>query len=119
MVSSWLIKVVLGIALVGAIIIEVGSPLVAKTQASEAAQEIADETSFAIRDNFTQATLVESCETESDKRSVKLIKCDYDRSTREVVVRVQKEARSLFLKNWSATEDWYLPEATARARHKT
>jgi hypothetical protein len=113
-ISGWLIKVVLGIALAGAIVIEVGSPLVAKAQADDAATQIADETSFRLRDNFTQAQLEESCTTEADKRDVEIVTCDFDRNTNEVVVRVRKEARSLVLKNWSATEDWYLPEATKR-----
>ena len=118
MVSSWLIKVVLGIALVGAIVIEVGSPLVAKAQADDAATQIADETAFRLRDNFTQQELERSCAEEGEKHDVKVIVCEFDSGTNEVVIRVQKEARSLLLKNWSATEDWYLPEVTARSERK-
>lgn len=118
MISGWLIKVVLGIALVGAIVIEVGSPLVAKAQADDAATQIADETSFRLRDNFTQAQLERSCEEEGAKHDVTIVTCDFDQATNEVVIRVRKEARSLVLKNWSATEDWYLPEVTKRSKLK-
>ena len=118
MISGWLIKVVLGIALVGAIVIEVGSPLVAKAQADDAATQIADDTSFRLRDNFTQAQLEQSCDTEAEKHDVTIVTCDFDQSTQEVVIRVRKEARSLVLKNWSATEDWYLPEVTKRSKLK-
>jgi hypothetical protein len=117
-VGSWLIKVVLGIALVGAIVIEVGSPLVAKAQADDAATQIADETAFRLRDNFTQEELDASCTEEGDKHDVTVVVCDFDSNTNEVVIRVQKEARSLILKNWSATEDWYHPEVTARSERK-
>ena len=117
-VSGWLIKVVLGIALFGAIVIEVGSPLVAKAQADDAATQIADETSFRLRDDFTQEALEESCAEEGAKHDVEVIVCDFDRDTDEVIIRVRKEARSLILKNWSATEDWYLPEVTARSKRK-
>lgn len=118
MISGWLMKVVLGIALVGAIVIEVGSPLVAKAQADDAATQIADETSFRLRDNFTQAQLEASCAEEGDKHDVSIVTCDFDQSTNEVVIRVRKEARSLVLKNWSATEDWYHPEVTKRSKLK-
>ena len=118
MISGWLIKVVLGIALVGAIVIEVGSPLVAKAQAEDAATQIADETSFRLRDNFTQAQLEQSCDEEGEKHDVTIVTCDFDQGTNEVVIRVRKEARSLVLKNWSATEDWYQPEVTKRSKLK-
>ena len=119
MVSGWLIKVVLGIALVGFLIIEAGSPLVTKAQAGEAAQEIADQTTFALRDRgFTQAVMRESCESEADSREVELISCEFDTPANELVVRIRKEARSILLKKWSATEDWYYPEVTARSKRK-
>lgn len=118
MVSGWLIKVVLGIALVGAILIEAGSPLIARAQADDAANEVAQETAFRLRDNFTQATLDESCEQEAERHDVTVVQCDFDQSTDEVVVRVRKEARSLVLKKWSATEDWYYPEVTARKKRQ-
>ena len=116
MVSSWLLKVVLGIALAGAIVIEVGSPLVARAQADDAANEVAQETAFRLRDNFTQATLDKTCEEEAENHDVTIVVCDFDQAADEVVVRVRKEARSLVLKNWSATEDWYYPEVTARKK---
>jgi len=117
-VSGWLVKVVVGIALVGAIVIEVGSPLVARAQADDAATQIADETSFRLRDDFTQARLEESCDAEGAKHDVDVLVCDFDQTTQEVVIRVRKEARSLVLKNWSVTEDWYNPEVTKRSKLK-
>ena len=52
------------------------------------------------------------------KHDVSIVTCDFDSGSQEVVVRVRKEARSLVLKNWSATEDWYQPEVTKRSKLK-
>ena len=116
MISSWLVKVVLGIVLIGAVLLEAGSPLIAKAQADDVAHNIADEVAFQLNEHNTRETLEKACKTETEKESsVEVLECDVDRGTGEVVVRVRKEARSLILKKWSATEDWYRPEATARA----
>ena len=117
MVGSWLLKVIIGIALAGAILIEVGSPLITKAQADDAAHEIANEAAFRLRDSFTQGTLDETCKREAEDHDVSLVRCEVN-SKGEIEVRVRKEARSLLLKNWSATEDWYYPEVTAVAEPK-
>ena len=111
MVSGWLIKVVLGIVLAGGLVIELGAPFVARAQADDAANQIADETAFRInRRRTTLQQLQEVCKAEADKHRVELLECEVDADATEVTVRVRKEARSLVLKNWSATEDWYYPE---------
>jgi hypothetical protein len=114
LISSWLVKIVLGIALIGAAVLELGSPLIAKAQADDAAHNIADEVAFRLTAHNTKAELDDACKTESAKESVEVLQCTVD-SKGDVVVRVRKDARSLVLKRWSATEDWYHPEVTATA----
>ncbi|HEX7166511.1 MAG TPA: hypothetical protein VF230_05985 [Acidimicrobiales bacterium] len=119
MVSSWLLKVVLGIVLAGGIVIELGSPLVAKAQADDAANQIADETAFRLNKSFTKQILEDTCKAEGERHRVDILTCKIvDGDPRLVEVRVRKEARSLVLKNWSATEDWYRPEVTATTELK-
>lgn len=118
MVSSWLLKVVLGIVLAGGIVIELGSPLVAKAQADDAANQIADETAFRLNKTFTVRILEDTCKAEGERHRVDILKCVITEDDKAVEVRVRKEARSLVLKNWSATEDWYHPEVTATSELK-
>ena len=112
MVGGWLLKVVLGIGLLGFLVIEAGSPLIAQAQADDAVQEIAVEAAF----QFSRTTTVEGmqarCEELGVKKHVTIEACGFD-DQGNIVVTVLKEARSLVLKNVSVTEDWYLRRATA------
>lgn len=105
MVTSWLVKVVLGIALAGLIVIEVGSPLVARSQADDAAHEIADEVAYQLGNSYTQRTLDDTCATEAKKRSV-TADCTVN-AQRVVHVTAHKKAYSVVLGRLSATKDWY------------
>ena len=84
----------------------------------DAAHEVANEASFRIRDQFTDPAMQDACKTEAAKHDVDIVKCDFDRSTQEVVVIVHKHARSFLLDKFDATKDWYDVEASARAEKK-
>lgn len=116
MISSWLAKVVLGIVLLGVAVLELGSPLVAKAQADDAAHNIADEVAFHVSSGgvSTQERLDTTCREEGEKEPVELLSCTLD-GNGDVRVKVRKEAWSLVLANWSVTEGWYRPEASATA----
>ena len=114
MISSWLVKVVVGIALIGFAVLELGSPLVARAQADDAAHNIADEVAFRLSSRPTSQEIEAACKEESAKESVRVLSCGADEHG-NVQVTVRKEARSVLLKNWSVTEDWYHPEASATA----
>lgn len=114
MISSWLLKVIVGIVLIGAAVLELGSPLIARAQVDDAAHNVADEVAFQLRTFRDDPALQEACRVQADRESVELVACRVvDRTKVEVTVR--KEAWSFLLKNWSVTEDWYHPEATAVA----
>lgn len=118
MIGGWLVKVLVGIVVIGVAVIELGSPLVARAQADDAAHEVANEASFRLRENFTQDTLKAACEAEAAEHAVTVTVCDFDRDTDEVVVTVEKQAYSLFLDRFDATEDWYIVDASARAKRR-
>ena len=118
MIGGWLLKVIVGIAVLGFAAVELGSPFVARAQADDAAHEVANEASFRIRDDFTEQALKDSCTTEAAKHSVTVTVCDFDPKTQEVVVKVTKHARSFLLDKFDATKDWYDVEASARAEKK-
>ena len=115
MIGGWLVKVIVGIALLGFAVVELGSPLVARAQADDAAHEVANEASFRLRDNFTDPTLQAACQEEAAKHSVEIAVCTFDRETDQVQVTVTKEARSFLLAKFDATKDWYTVEASAEA----
>ena len=119
MISSWLVKVVLGIALIGFAVLELGSPLIARAQADDAAHNIADGVAFELSEGgpVTQERVEATCAEEGAKESVELLSCVINGDT-HVEVRVRKEAWSLLLENWSVTEDWYRPTARATSERE-
>ena len=119
MISSWLVKVVLGIAVIGFAVLELGSPLIARAQADDAAHNIADGVGFELSEGgqVTQERVDATCGEEGAKESVELLSCEVDQNG-HVQVRVQKEAWSLLLEKWSVTEDWYRPTARATSERE-
>jgi len=119
LISSWLVKVVLGIVVIGVAVIELGSPLIARAQADDAAHNIADGVAFELSEGgrVTRERVDATCAEEGAKESVELLSCDLDSST-HVAVRVRKEAWSLLLEKWSVTEDWYRPTARATSERE-
>lgn len=117
MISGWLVKVVLGIALMGFLAFELGSPLIVRAQADDAAHEVANEAAFRLRDSYTQQTLETACSQEAAEQAVQVESCTVNEQ-RAVLVTVTKEAKSYLLHNIPALESWYLVRASATAEPK-
>ncbi len=117
MIGGWLVKVLVGIAVIGFAVIELGSPLVARAQADDAAHEVANEASFRLRDTYTQDVLDAACESEAEEQDVTIVECTVNEK-QEVVVKVSKQARSFLLDRFDATKDWYEVEASATAERR-
>jgi len=116
-IAGWLVKVLVGIALAGFLIIELGSPLVARAQADDAAHEVANEAAFRLRDTDTQQTLDDACAAEASDQNVAVVKCGINEKN-EIEVTVTKQARSFLLDKFEQTKKWYVAEATATATRK-
>lgn len=115
MISGWLVKVMGGILVLGFLVIELGSPLIARAQADDAAHEVADQTAIRLRDSFTQETLDTTCRAEAEDESVELVEpCKVD-AQGQVAVTVTKKARTVLLGKIDALADWYRPQASATA----
>ena len=117
MIGGWLVKVIVGIAVLGFAVIELGSPLVARAQADDAAHEVANEASFRLRDNDTQATLDAACAEEAADQSVDVVKCEIN-DKNAIFVEVHKDARSFLLDRFGVTKDWYDVTASATAERR-
>lgn len=112
MITGWLMKVVLGLALFGFAVIELGSPLVARAQADDAAQEVATEAAFQLGRSNDVNLLVTQCSETAAKKDVTVDRCEID-AEGKVAVTVTKKARSFLLHRFSVTKDWYAVQASA------
>lgn len=114
MITGWVVKVLLTIAVLGLIVLEVGSPLVAKAQADAAAHQVADEAAFRLRTSFLQTTLDDACASEAAEQSVRLDRC-VGTPQGLVTVAVTKQARKFLLGRLGPLERFYVVEASATA----
>ena len=113
MISRWLLKVIIGIALVGFLLFEVGSPLVTKAILDDKVHEAADD---AAHDYFNNHDLVKAqavAQQDADSDHAKLEAFSID--DQGVHVTLSKQAKSYLLHNFGATKDWYNVRITATA----
>jgi len=116
-ISSWVLKIALVIAVIGFVVIEVGSPLVvrigldgdAHTAANEAAQE------YKLTHEKARAQAV--AQQDADKSGATLEKFDIDG---QGVVRVTlfKQAKSYLLHKFEQTRSWYDVRVSTSAASK-
>lgn len=114
MISSWLLKLVIGIAVVGLVLFEVGSPLVTKAildgQVHDAANDAAHE--YFQDHDVGRAQAVAQQNADDDHAKLDDFHID-DQGT--VHVTLSKQARSYVLHNFGPTKDWYAVRLSATA----
>ncbi|PLS76573.1 MAG: hypothetical protein CYG61_01285 [Actinobacteria bacterium] len=106
MITGWLVKLVVSIALVGFLAVELGAPLVTRAQLDDLAHDAADNAAL---------ELLNSADVERARAVAGEILQDKDATLKEfavdqqgrVVLTTEREARSFLLKNWSTTDSWY------------
>jgi hypothetical protein len=116
-ISNWLLKLVIGIALAGFVAFELGSPLVTNAildgQAHDAADDAARE-AFQSRD-ADRARAVAQQDADNDR--AKLVAFNID-DQGIVHVTLSKQAKSYVLHNFGPTKDWYDVRVSASATPK-
>lgn len=111
MITGWLLKVVLVIAVVGFLAVELGAPLVTRAQLDDLAHDAADNASLEILSSRNvEAAKAVAAEILTDK-SAHLKEFSVDQQGR-VTLTAEREARSFLLKKWDRTKSWYLVEVT-------
>ena len=117
MISRWLIKLVVGFALVGFLIVELGSPLITRAtldgQAHDAANDAAHEL-FQSHDQ-SRAQAIAQQDADNDHAKLELFNID-DQGT--VRVTLSKQAKSYLLHKFKPTRDWYNVRVSASAAPK-
>ena len=114
MISGWLIKLVVGIALAGFVLFELGSPLVTRTildgQAHDAATDAAKD--YFSGHDVGKAQAVAQQDATTDGATLAAFTVD-DQGT--VHVTLSKKAKSYVLHNFGPTKHWYDVSVTASA----
>ena len=114
MISRWLLKLVIGIAVAGFVLFELGSPLVTKAildgNAHDAANDAAHE--YFQNHDADRARAVAQQDADGDHAKLDDFRID-DQGT--VHVTLSKQARSYLLHNFGPTKDWYAVQVNASA----
>lgn len=115
MITGWVVKLLLTLAIFGVVVIEAGSPFVARAQLDGTAHEAADEARSALdtRASGQEAETVARTEAAQDGAAVLAFEVQADGRVR---VTVQKKAFSLVLHRVSALKDLYEPKASATSQ---
>jgi len=116
-ITGWLVKVVVAIALVGFLAVELGAPLVTRAQLDDLAHDAADNAALEI---------LSSRNVEQAKAVAAQILQDKDATLKEFAVNPQglvlltadRQARSFLLKKWSRTKSWYDVEVKVTSEKK-
>ena len=111
MIGGWLLKVVGVIAVIGFVVVEVGSPVVTRVQLDGVAHDVADEATQQLRSTNAQDAAA-GAERAAASRQAALREFIVDPEGL-VHVTVGRQARSVLLKRWGVTAGWYDVEVTA------
>lgn len=106
MITGWLVKVMIGIALLGLTVVELGSPVITRAQVDDAAHDAADDAAAEYAVSHDVARAQEIAQKIADDEDAELQEFTVDEQGR-IHVRLFKEARSILLKKISQTKSWY------------
>ena len=114
MITGWLAKIVLGIALFGFLGVELVSPVVVRAQLDDVAHDAADNAALWLLDHPDGSErareIAEDIAVEKDA-----VLTVFDIGTAGVTVTVERQARSFLLKKVEQLQSWYDVEVTASA----
>ena len=114
MISRWLVKIVVGIAIAGFVLFEVGSPIVTKSildgQAHDAATDAAKD--YFSGHDVGKAQAVAQTDADTDNANLTAFSVDAQGT---VHVTLSKKAKSYVLHNFGPTKHWYDVSVTASA----
>jgi hypothetical protein len=107
-VTGWLIKLVLSLAIVGVVAFEAGALVVAHVGADTAANEVATEAAFAAAKGGSQSAAETAAQAEATRRGVRLIGVSVANDGKSVTVIIEKSAKTLLIHRVSFTKSWTL-----------
>jgi hypothetical protein len=113
-IGSWIIKLVVGLALAGLLVVELGSPVLTRATLDGSAHSAADDAAHEMfqSHNQDQAKAIALHDAEGDGAQLEGFGID-DQGT--VHVTLFKQARSYVLHKFEPTRDWYNVRVSATA----
>jgi hypothetical protein len=113
-IGSWVLKIVLVVAVLGFVVIEVGSPLVVRVSLDSSAHEAADDAAQEYTHTRIPAKAQAAAQEDVDQAHAQLDKFDID-AQGVVRVTLSKQAKSYLLHNFEQTRSWYDVRVNASA----
>jgi hypothetical protein len=109
-IVSWLVKLVIGLAVVGVVLFDVGAIAVNTFTLSSTAGDIANTLATSVQQSGS-ATVNESqlqgqAKELADEAGAKLVSMTLDRSARVIKVELKRKAKTLIVSRVGAIEDW-------------
>ncbi|MDQ1445450.1 MAG: hypothetical protein QOI20_1914 [Acidimicrobiaceae bacterium] len=115
MITGWLVKIVLVVALIGLVAVEGGSPLITRAQVDGTAHDAADDAAAEYFQHHNADAAKAVAQELADKEHAAMPEFSVDANTGTVHVKLEKQARSLLLKKWSKTKSWFDVRVTAES----
>jgi hypothetical protein len=118
LITGWLLKIVIVIAVIGAVFVEVGSPVITHFQVDGAAHDAADDaaSSWFQKKDQTLAQDIASQDAAKEHATVESFVID---DNNVIHVRLFKQARSFVLKKFSWAKKWYEVRVSASSAGPT
>jgi hypothetical protein len=114
-VTGWLFKLVLSLAIVGVVAFEAGALVVAHVSADTAATEVASEAAFAAARGGGETAAEAAARDEATRQGVRLIGASLSNDGKVVTVIIEKTAKTLLLHRVSFTKSWTLVRVARRS----
>jgi hypothetical protein len=113
-VTGWLFKLILSLAVFGVVAFEVGAIVVAKATIENTAGDALAEAVDAYRPSGDLDLAEKAALAEVERKGAVLEAFRYDSATTEIIITVSKKAKTLFLHRIGFAEDWAISRATQR-----
>ena len=119
MITGWLLKVVIVLAVIGVVFVEVGSPVIAHFQVDGAAHDAADDAASSLFHGGDADTARAAADQDAAKEGATVESFTIDNDNKTVHLRLFKQARSFVLKKVSWFKKWYEVRVSASSSGPT
>lgn len=112
MITGWLVKLVLGVALMGFLAVELATPVIVRVQLDGTAHEVADEAGIVLRDRGAEDAARDIAERGAAVHDAELVTFEVT-DDGKAKITLRKQAKSYLLKKIEQFESWYEVQVTA------
>ena len=113
-VTGWIFKLILSLAIFGVVAFEVGAIVVAKVTIESVTGDALQEAVAAYRPSSDLDAAQRAAQAEAERNGAVLESIDYDSGSTQLTITVSKEAKTLFIHRIGFTESWAIARTTQR-----